>query len=88
VFSISVLGSAQDRAALDAVFVRAAQLETSDPATANRLYEQAAQQGGKALSMTLHSMTYRSWTSIELVSQRAGRTVTRRERNPARKSLG
>jgi hypothetical protein len=36
---------AQDRAALDATFAQANHLESSDPAGANRLYDQAARQG-------------------------------------------
>jgi TPR repeat protein len=36
---------AQDRAALDAMFLQANQLESRDPAGANRLYDQAALQG-------------------------------------------
>lgn len=36
---------AQDRAALNAIFRQANQLESSDPAGANRLYDQAARQG-------------------------------------------
>jgi len=36
---------AQDRAALDATFRQATQLESRDAAGANRLYDQAARQG-------------------------------------------
>jgi len=42
---LSVFAMAQDRAALDALFAQAAQLESKDPAGANRLYDQAARQG-------------------------------------------
>jgi hypothetical protein len=49
---LSVFAMAQDRAALDALFTQATQLETKDPAGANRLYDQAARRG-HTLSMVM-----------------------------------
>lgn len=44
-FLLPAVAMAQDRAALDAVFRQANQLESSNAAEANRLYDQAARQG-------------------------------------------
>jgi Sel1 repeat len=44
-FYFSICAAAQDRAALDALFLQATQLEQSDPARADRLYDEAARQG-------------------------------------------
>jgi hypothetical protein len=44
-FYLSMFTMAQDRAALDGLFLQATQLEEKDPARADRLYEDAARQG-------------------------------------------
>lgn len=49
---LSIFALAQDRAALDALFTQATQLEAKDPAAANRLYDRAARQG-HTLSMVM-----------------------------------
>jgi TPR repeat protein len=51
-FCLPIYALAQDRAALDALFAQAAQMESTDPAGANRLYDRAARQG-HTLSMVM-----------------------------------
>jgi len=66
-FYLPALVSAQDRNALDAVFLRASQLESSDAAGATRLYEQAASQGHR-LSMVMlgYRLLYGTGTAPDL----------------------
>jgi Sel1 repeat len=58
-FCLPICAQTQDRAALNALFDRATQLESTDPAGANQLYEQGARQGhAPSMAMLGYRLVY------------------------------